>query len=332
MPAHGGVPAAALCVCRRRRAARRAERARDAEPVHRAAAPTRCSGRTFAAGGRRHRAPTASPSSAASFWERHFGGAPSVIGRTIQLDALPYTVVGVMAAELRFSAERQRRHLDAARFDPNDQHGRSRKARSLSVVGRLADGVARGAGAARDDASSPAASPRRIPDSNTGWGARVVAAQEQLVTTVRPALLLISGAVGFLLLIVCANVANLMLARLSSRRTRNRRARGARRGTLASWCGRCSRRASCCRSSAARSACSSRGRASASCTRCPKAACRACRTSGSTAACCCSRCSMSVGVALVFGLVPALQASRAGLRDTDARVLGHDAAVRLRAC
>src|SRR5262245_63155997 len=57
-----------------------------------------------------------------------------------------------------------------------------------------------------------------FPDSNTGWGARIVAAQEQLVTTVKPALLLISGAVGFLLLIVCANVANLILARLSSRR------------------------------------------------------------------------------------------------------------------
>jgi putative ABC transport system permease protein len=72
------------------------------------------------------------------------------------------------------------------------------------------------------------------PDSNTGWGARVVGAQEQLVTTVRPALVLITAAVAFLLLIVCANVANLILARLSSRRTEIavRSALGAGRGQL----------------------------------------------------------------------------------------------------
>ena len=55
-------------------------------------------------------------------------------------------------------------------------------------------------------------------DSNAGWGARVVAAQEQLVGASRPALMVLMGAVGFLLLIVCANMANLLLARLSSRR------------------------------------------------------------------------------------------------------------------
>ena len=55
-------------------------------------------------------------------------------------------------------------------------------------------------------------------DSNEGWSARVVAAHEQLVGASRPALMVLMGAVGFLLLIVCANMANLLLARLSSRR------------------------------------------------------------------------------------------------------------------
>jgi len=153
-----------------------------------------------------------------AFWERHFGGSPTVLGRTIQLDALPYTVVGVMPAQFDFPPSGNVDIWTPLSFDPADAHGRSRKARSLSLVGRLADNTTTDqAQKEMDVIASRLAS--TYADSNAGWGARVVAAQEQLVTTVRPALLLISGAVGFLLLIVCANVANLVLARLSGRRT-----------------------------------------------------------------------------------------------------------------
>jgi putative ABC transport system permease protein len=153
-----------------------------------------------------------------AFWERHFGGSPSVIGRSIQLDAIPYTVVGVMAAEFDFPPSADVDIWTPLSFDPNDMHGRSRKGRSLNVVARLADGSST-AQAQQEMNIVAGRLAATYADSNTGWGARVIAAQEQLVTTVRPALLLISAAVGFLLLIVCANVANLILARLSSRRT-----------------------------------------------------------------------------------------------------------------
>src|SRR5436190_2115676 len=151
------------------------------------------------------------------FWQRHFGGSETAIGRTIQLDAQPYTIVGVMPASFDFPPGG---HVDIwtpLSFDPNDQHGRSRKARSLNVVGRLASGTTREQ-ARREMSIIAGRIAQTFPDSNAGWNVRVVAAQEQLVTTVRPALVLISAAVGFLLLIVCANVANLTLARLSGRR------------------------------------------------------------------------------------------------------------------
>src|SRR6185369_3529742 len=152
-----------------------------------------------------------------AFWERHFGGSAGVIGRTIQLDAQPYTVIGVMPAAFDFPPGANVDIWTPLSFDPNDAHGRSRKARSLNVVGRLAGGVPQEQ-AQREMTVIAGRLATAFPDSNTGWGARVISAQEQLVTTVRPALLMISAAVGFLLLIVCANVANLILARLSSRR------------------------------------------------------------------------------------------------------------------
>ena len=249
-----------------------------------------------------------------SFWERHFGGSPSAIGRKIQLDAQPYTVVGVMPATFDFPPSGNIDIWTPLSFDPNDAHGRSRKARSLNVVGRLADGVALER-AQRDMTLIAGRLATTYPDSNAGWGARVIAAQEQLVTTVRPALLLIAAAVGFLLLIVCANVANLILARLSSRRGEIavRAALGAGRlqlvrqvlaesfllsaiggalGVLVAW-------------GAVRLV---HTLPDGSLPRMQEV-----RLDGGVLL---FALIVSVLVALVFGLVPALQASRAGLRDT----------------
>ena len=249
-----------------------------------------------------------------AFWERHFGGAASAIGRKIQLDAVPYTVVGVMPAEFDFPPSGNVDVWTPLSFDPNDGHGRSRKARSLNVVGRLADGVSFEQ-AQRDMTLVAGRLATTYPDSNAGWGARLIAAQEQLVTTVRPALLMISAAVGFLLLIVCANVANLILARLSSRRGEIavRAALGAGRmqlvrqvlaesfvlsaiggalGLLVAWVGvRLVHTL-------------------------PEGSMPRMHDVRLDAGVLLFALVVSIAVALVFGLVPALQASRAGLRDT----------------
>ena len=106
-----------------------------------------------------------------AFWERHFGGAQDAIGRTIQLDALPFTIVGVMPAEFDFPPSGNVDVWTPLSFDPNDAHGRSRKARSLNVVGRLADG-ATPAQAQQEMTLVASRLASTFPDSNTGWGAR----------------------------------------------------------------------------------------------------------------------------------------------------------------
>ncbi|HMJ81829.1 MAG TPA: ABC transporter permease, partial [Vicinamibacterales bacterium] len=110
-----------------------------------------------------------------AFWERHFGGAQDAIGRTIQLDALPFTIVGVMPAEFDFPPSGNVDVWTPLSFDPNDAHGRSRKARSLNVIARLADG-ATPAQAQQEMSLVASRLASTFPDSNTGWGARIVAA------------------------------------------------------------------------------------------------------------------------------------------------------------
>ncbi len=151
------------------------------------------------------------------FWTRALAADASVIGRAIQLDSVPYTVVGVMPPAFEFPTSTKVEAWTPLAFDPKDMHGRSRRARSLTVVGRIGDGVT--PSQAQEEVSVLASRiAAEFKDSNAGWNARVVAAHDQLVGASRPALMVLMGAVGFLLLIVCANMANLLLARLSSRR------------------------------------------------------------------------------------------------------------------
>ena len=151
------------------------------------------------------------------FWERTLGGRDDLIGTTMDLGQEPYTIVGIMPPAFEFPTSTDVELWTPLAFDPNDRHGQSRRARSLLVVGRMTPEAT--AEQTQQEMSVLAARiATEYPNSNDGWGVRVVAAHEQLVSASRPALLVLMGAVAFLLLIVCANMANLLLARLSSRR------------------------------------------------------------------------------------------------------------------
>src|SRR5262245_26295388 len=148
-----------------------------------------------------------------SLWRRYFGGDPAIIGKTLKLDGNQLNIVGVMPAGFQF-LERVELWVPVAR---NALNTRGRSVRYLSVVGRLKQDVTI-AQSGMEVATIARRLERQYPDTNSGMGARVVPLHQQVTGNVRPALLLLSGAVGLMLLIVCVNVANLLLARSASRR------------------------------------------------------------------------------------------------------------------
>jgi predicted permease len=149
-------------------------------------------------------------------WRRRFGADASIVGRPIMLDGEPHTVIGIVPAAQRYPYDAD--IWTTTRFDARSMSPTSRGARWIRVIGRLRDGA--DLSAARTELSTIA---RRLealdPAHNTGYGATVVGLQDHLVGSIRTPLLILLGAVGFVMLIACANVANLMLVRTAARET-----------------------------------------------------------------------------------------------------------------
>jgi len=145
-------------------------------------------------------------------WKRDFGGNRNVVGRTIRMDGAPLTVVGVLPSDVPLLSEAQI-------WLPTPMLNRLmsfRLGHSLKAIGRLKPGITLGQSQADLDAIALQLQ-HQYPDTNKGWWMRQRPLRDVLIGPVRPALLLMWGAVGLLLLIACVNVANLLLARSISR-------------------------------------------------------------------------------------------------------------------
>src|ERR1051326_7138140 len=149
-----------------------------------------------------------------ALWTTRFGGDPAALGSSLTLDGEQYQIVGVLRPGLEVP------HLEEAAlwvplpFDPRDEE--NRKWRGFMTIGRLADGVAAGS-AGRGRAAGQARLAERHPETNRGWGARIVPLLDSMVGPVRTVLLAFLGAVALLLLAACANVASLLVARGAAR-------------------------------------------------------------------------------------------------------------------
>jgi putative ABC transport system permease protein len=144
-------------------------------------------------------------------WKRRFGFDPGIIGKQVQINARPLTVVGVMPPGFDFPYESQVWVTSGVELSEEP-----RENRSWSVVARMQPDVDLKQAQSRVSAIN-AELAKQFPDTNKGWDAKLSILHERLVRQVKPSLLALLGAVGAVLLIACANVANLLLARGAAR-------------------------------------------------------------------------------------------------------------------
>ena len=146
-------------------------------------------------------------------WRNHFGANSAILGQDLMLNGEPYRVVGVMPPGFKLP-------VWAQLWVPvawSDQERAIRGNHNYSVIGRLKPGIDNRAAQSELSAISTRLE-QLYPEDDKGWGATLIPLRKQLVGDIRPALLVLFGAVAFVLLIACANVANLVLGKILARK------------------------------------------------------------------------------------------------------------------
>ncbi|HKV26846.1 MAG TPA: ABC transporter permease [Candidatus Acidoferrales bacterium] len=155
-------------------------------------------------------------------WKTKFGGDPNIVGKKIELNGEANTVIGVTGPDFdwyisEFSFTHHRPQLWTSLVFPPSAHDRSKSGRYLRVVARLKPGVSLAQAQSQMNVVA-AGLAARYPDYDKGWGVNVVSLRDQFSGALRPALLILLGAVGLVLLIACANLSSLLLARATGRK------------------------------------------------------------------------------------------------------------------